>query len=146
PATRSLFQPPCASRWPVPCSSRPPGRSVLSRKRGDRGGHAAGRLSMNRRRFGTWLVPIATCALVLLLAGAAGAEIPAVGVEGKVTWIAADKMVVAPPRGVPVPVDLSGVDLDQYRALREGDRVVVVGVVSPTRDRLLATSVQRLEA
>ena len=55
-------------------------------------------------------------------------------------------MVVAPPGGLPVPVDLSQVDQDQYSALLSGDRVIVTGRLSPDRDRVVAMSVQRVES
>jgi len=43
-----------------------------------------------------------------------------------------------------INVDLSHVDQDEYRALVTGDRVLVMGTVSEARDRVIATSVQRM--
>jgi len=100
---------------------------------------------MNQQRFGVALTAILTGLLFLLLSpDAAAAQDTTVRIEGKVAWIAAEKMVVAPPGGLPVTVDLSQVDLDQYRALLAGDRVIVTG--RPEGNRLVATSVQRLES
>jgi len=94
---------------------------------------------MSPRRYGVALVAVIACALVLVLApGTAAAQ--DVRVEGKVTWIAAETMVVAPAVGFPITVDLSQVDLDQYRALQAGDRVIVTGRLEG--NRLVATSIQ----
>jgi len=45
--------------------------------------------------------------LFVLLAPDVGAQDATVRIEGKVAWIAADKMVVAPPGSLPVTIDLS---------------------------------------
>jgi hypothetical protein len=100
---------------------------------------------MNRQRFGTTLVAVLACGAMPIPARTAMAQ-DTVRIEGKVAWISAQKMVVAPRGQLPVPIDLSEVDLDQYRALLTGDRVVVTGRLSPEGDRVIATSVQRLEA
>jgi len=99
---------------------------------------------MNRRRFGVALIAVVTSVLFVLLAPDVAAQDAVVRIEGKVAWIAADKMVVAPPGRLPVTIDLSEVDLDEYKAVTSGDRVIVTGRPSPD-GRVVATSVQRLE-
>jgi hypothetical protein len=106
---------------------------------------------MTRRRFGQTLVAVLTCGAIPTPARTAVAQNDTARIEGKVAWISANKMVVAPRGQLPVPVDLSEVDLsevdlDQYRALLTGDRVVVTSRLSPEGDRVIATSLQRLEA
>jgi hypothetical protein len=39
---------------------------------------------------------------------------------------------------------LSEVDLEHYRVILSGDRVIVTGRLTPDRDRVVATSVQRI--
>ena len=99
---------------------------------------------MNQRRFGVALLALVSSVLFVLLAPDVGAQDATVRIEGKVAWIAADKMVVAPPGSLPVTIDLSEVDLDEYKAVTSGDRVIVTGRPSPD-GRVVATSVQRLE-
>jgi hypothetical protein len=73
-------------------------------------------------------------------------------VEGRVEWIAGEVMVVSPyglvlaPGGTSaINIDLSQVSQDQYEGLTEGDSVLVRGVVSPSRTRVIATSIERTE-
>jgi hypothetical protein len=100
---------------------------------------------MNRRQFGTVLAALVAGPILPALARGAAAQDNMVRVEGKVAWIAAEKMVVAPPGGLPVTVDLSQVDLDQYRAVLAGDWVIVTGTVPLEGGRVIARSVQRVE-
>jgi hypothetical protein len=102
---------------------------------------------MNRRRFGKTFAPVVfACAIFPALAGMGAAQDETVRIEGKVAWIAAEKMVVAPTGGLPVSIDLSQVDQAEYMGLMSGDRVIVTGKLSPDRDRVMATSIQRLGA
>jgi hypothetical protein len=98
---------------------------------------------MNRRRFGSTLVAVLACGGFPTVRTVV-AQDDTVQFLGKVAWISANKMIVAPRGGLPVPVDLSQVDLEQYRGLLAGDRVIVTGRLSPDGDRVIATSVQRL--
>jgi len=67
----------------------------------------------------------------------------AVRLQGRVQWIAGEKMMLIPDNGDrPVEVDLKKVDLGDYRTLTEGDPVVVSGVVSPDGTKLIAESIQ----
>jgi hypothetical protein len=80
----------------------------------------------------------------LLLAGTlapAVAQGRYVRLDGSVQWIAADKMQLILDGGASVAIDLTRVPQDQYRTLRERDRVSVIGVVSADNRRVLATSV-----
>jgi hypothetical protein len=84
-------------------------------------------------------------ALVLFGAVAPGAaQDKVVSVQGRVQWIAAEKMMMIPDNGaLPVEVDIKQVPQDDYRTLGEGDPVVVSGVVSPDGRKLIAMSIQR---
>lgn len=72
-------------------------------------------------------------------------------IEGRVEWIGGETMVVAPYVMVVAPVgtsainiDLSRVPQDQYQGLTAGDSVIVTGTVPARRDRVKATSIQRV--
>jgi cold shock CspA family protein len=82
--------------------------------------------------------------LVLFEAVASGvAQERVVRLQGRVQWIAAEKMMLIPDDGaLPIEVDIKKVPLDDYRTLTEGDPVVVSGVVSPDGRKVIATSVQ----
>ena len=82
--------------------------------------------------------------LVLFGAVAPGAaQDKVVRLQGRVQWIAGEKMMLIPDNGnLPVEVDLKKVDLGDYRTLTEGDPVVVSGVVSPDGTKLIAESIQ----
>ena len=82
--------------------------------------------------------------LVLFGALAPGAaQDKVVSVQGRVQWIAGEKMMLIPDSGAPpVEIDIKQVPQDNYRTLKEGDPVVVSGVVSPDNRKVIATSVQ----
>ena len=97
---------------------------------------------MNRRRFGTIVSAVLTSAIFPALTRRGAAQ-DAVQFAGAVSWLSGEKMVVAPPSALPITVDLSQADLSQYSELMPGDWVIVTGTVSPERDRVIATSIQR---
>jgi uncharacterized NAD-dependent epimerase/dehydratase family protein len=97
---------------------------------------------MHHLRSGKALVAIVALAAFAAVVGPAAAQ-EVVQIDGRVSWISGQRMVVSPPGGVPVTVDLSLVDQDQYRALLAGERIVVTGRLTPQRNRLIATAVQR---
>ena len=107
---------------------------------------------MNGREFGQTLAAAVTVvALVgaLWVGGGAAQESP-FRVEGRVLWISAETMVVAPyglaiaPSGTSgISVDLSHVSQDEYMRLATGDSVLVTGTVTEARDRVTATTVRR---
>ncbi len=82
--------------------------------------------------------------LVLFGAVAPGAaQDRVVRLQGRVQWIAGEKMMLIPDDGaLPIEVDIKQVPLDDYRTLTQGDPVVVSGVVSPDGRKVIATSVQ----
>src|SRR5262249_42828414 len=106
-----------------------------------------------RRRFSrTLAMAFIGAALVPALGvGVSAAEDIPIVLLGRVEWIAAEVMVItlggrvlaagAPPA---LNVDLSHVDQDEYQGLVMGDTVLVMGVVPSARNRVIATSVQRL--
>jgi hydrogenase maturation factor len=96
------------------------------------------------RRVGA-LLTVAVFIGTLSFAAVATAQKDVVEVEGRVEWIAAGKMVVAPYTAVgAINVDLTQVDQLEYQRLVTGDSVVVTGTVSSEGDRVIATSVHRL--
>ena len=82
--------------------------------------------------------------LVLFGAVAPGAaQDKVVRLQGRVQWIAGEKMMLIPDNGgLPIEIDIKQVPQDEYRTLAEGDPVAVSGVVSPDGRKLIATSVQ----
>jgi hypothetical protein len=63
-------------------------------------------------------------------------------VEGRVAWMSAQKMIVAPPNDFAINVDLARISLGDLRRISQGDYVVVTGqLLRPTRT-LLALSIQ----
>jgi cold shock CspA family protein len=82
--------------------------------------------------------------LVLFGAIASGAaQEKVVSVQGRVQWIAAEKMMMIPDSGaLPVEVDIKQVPQDDYRTLKEGDPIVVSGAVSRDGRKLIATSIK----
>ena len=82
--------------------------------------------------------------LVLFGAVAPGAaQDKIVRLQGRVQWIAGEKMMLIPDNGgLPIEIDIKQVPQDDYRTLAEGDPVAVSGVVSPDGRKLIATSIQ----
>jgi len=83
-------------------------------------------------------------ALVVAVALGPAAAQPYLRVDGWVQWIAADKMVIVTDSGPSVAVDLSRAPLEDYRTLRQRERVAVIGVPSSDGRRLVATSIARV--
>lgn len=100
---------------------------------------------MSRRGFGKALAVVAIAAALTstLSVGIGAAQGHSVRIEGRVLWIAAQTMVVAPySDSPPIKVDLTHVPQDEYMGLATDDSVAVTGTVSHERDRVIATSVQ----
>jgi hypothetical protein len=89
-------------------------------------------------------VKVLVLAGLLLTAAVAAAQDAPVQVQGRVTWIAGQGLVVVPDGNTPVKVDISQVPQDERATLREGDRIVVTGNVNNERTRVVATSIQRV--
>jgi len=98
---------------------------------------------MNYRPSGVTLVAVVTCVVLLLLVPTTTAA-QEVRVAGKVAWIAANMMSVERPGLLPVAVDLTQVDLGEYRDVVAGDQVLVIGRPAQAGARIVATSVQHL--
>ena len=101
----------------------------------------------NAAVIGNRCLIVVVAALVVLAAAAPGAPQggQAVRLQGRVQWIAGEKMMLIPDNGDrPVEVDLKKASLDDYRTLTEGDPVVVSGVVSDDGTKLIALSIQSL--
>jgi hypothetical protein len=89
------------------------------------------------------LVPLAVVCLALAVAldcGVAGAQQRLV-VTGTVQWATTARIQVMTDAQVSVSIDVSRLPQGSYPLLRTGDRVNVVGVVSPDRSRFIAESV-----
>lgn len=93
------------------------------------------------------LAPLVVLAAAILPGSLARAQVqvqpPEVFVvEGRVVWMSAQKMMVAPPNDFAVSVDLARISLGDLRRISQGDYVVVTGqLLRPTRT-LLALSIQ----
>lgn len=75
--------------------------------------------------------------------GSDAAEGVPVRFEARVSWVAAQTMVVATDDGVAVNVDLSQVAQDEYQRLGPGARVIVTGALG--RNRIQASSIESSE-
>ena len=61
---------------------------------------------------------------------------------GRVIWIEANTMAFSPEiEGGAFDVDISKLDQSSYQFLKSGDRVTVVGVVTPDGNKLIASSI-----
>jgi hypothetical protein len=102
-----------------------------------------------RRSTPTQLAFVALALAVLVAGGfslTAAAERDLTRVEGRVQWIAAEKMMVVPRTGgLPLSVDLTQVPQDQYAGVLPGSRVSVEGVIADDARRVIATSVKPLD-
>src|SRR5262249_22100129 len=91
-------------------------------------------------------VPMKHLGLLILVVLALCAVTPAtahaqyVQVEGWVLWLSANQMQLVLDNSMSVSVDLWKVPQTQYQGLRSGqrDRVVVVGVVAPDNQKIIA--------
>jgi hypothetical protein len=61
---------------------------------------------------------------------------------GAVQWTSTNRVQMMTDAGVSVSIDVSRVDQTAYTSLRSGDRVRVIGYVSPDRTRLVAESLE----
>jgi hypothetical protein len=91
--------------------------------------------------------------LAILLIGLATLGAQAVGAQGqwvqryvgRLQWISASSvMVIAPPNGPSIAIDLTRVPQGQYSSLEAGEWVVVTGEAYPEYHRVIGYSVQRL--
>jgi len=92
---------------------------------------------MTRRRAAALIV------LGVALAAAPASAQPLIRVVGTVQWIAGDRMQVMTDSGAPVLVDLKEADQSEYRGLRPRDWVLIDGVLSPDRRRVIAREIWR---
>jgi hypothetical protein len=81
---------------------------------------------------------------VVLASGTATAQQRLV-VTGAVQWTSTNRVQMMTDAGVSVSVDVSQLGQSVYTSLRSGDRLRVVGVVSPDRTRLIAESIEPAE-
>ena len=90
------------------------------------------------------IVRVVVIAALFATVSVAAAQGFPVQVQGRVTWIAGQVLMIAPDGNPSVNVDISQVPQDQRVTLREGDRVVVTGTINNERTRVVATSVERV--
>ena len=86
---------------------------------------------------------IGTLAFTLVGAPQPAAGQTSVELDGRVQWIAGQKLMLLVNGGGGVDVDITRVPLDQYRMLTQGDPVVVIGTVSRDNRRVFASAVMR---
>ena len=87
--------------------------------------------------------PAVAVLLALAVATVAGAQPVSERFVGTVQSVAGERMTLALDSGSSVPIDLTSADQADYQTLAAGDRVVVTGTLSPERDRVIATSIDR---
>lgn len=66
-----------------------------------------------------------------------------VRIVGSVQWVSGSKMQVLTETGASIAVDLTDADQSSYQALRGGETVVVDGVLSSDRRRIIANEIWR---
>jgi hypothetical protein len=81
--------------------------------------------------------------LLLALAVAAAQAQERVRLFGMVQWVGSTTMQVMTAGGTSVAVDLGQADQSSYQALRNGERIVIDGVVSIDRRRIIAREIYR---
>jgi len=79
----------------------------------------------------------------LLLFAAAPATAQTIRLVGAVQWITGVKMQVMTDGGSSIAVDLMEAEQSTYRGLRSGDWVLIDGVVSSDRRRVIALEIWR---
>ena len=82
-------------------------------------------------------------AALLLALVATGVAQERIRLFGTVQWVAASTMQVMTVSGTSVAVDLRQADQSAYQALRQGEMVVIDGVLSGDRRRLVAHEIRR---
>ena len=88
-------------------------------------------------------IRVGITALLLVAATTAAAQDRPVRIEGRVAWIAGQDLVIVPDGNPSIKVDLRQLPQDQHAKLREGDRIVVMGVPTNERDRVVAAAIER---
>jgi len=94
-----------------------------------------------RPRVRAALLPVSVSFVVLLSVVVVDAQ--SARLAGTVQWIAGTKMQVVTDSGASIMIDLTGADQSSYRALRNGDAVVVDGYVSGDRRQIIAQALWR---
>ena len=99
---------------------------------------------IGRKHLASW-GRLATILVVFTLTAAldhsAVAAQQRLSVTGTIQWVSSTRIQVMTDAQVSVSIDVSRLPQGSYPLLRTGDRVNVVGVVSPDRSRLIAESV-----
>jgi hypothetical protein len=95
----------------------------------------------------TWPGPAAAVLVVVILVLALTMVAPEaqelVRVLGSVQWVSGTRMQVLTETGASIAVDLTEADQSSYQALRGGETVVVDGVFSSDRRRIIAQEIWR---
>ena len=81
--------------------------------------------------------------LVLALAASASEAQTPVRILGAVQWIAGARMQLMTETGASIAIDLTEADQSSYQALRGGEAVIVDGVISSDRRRVVAQEIWR---
>lgn len=95
----------------------------------------------------TWRRSAACSLLAVVLSLALAVPAPdaqgLVRLSGVVQWLSGTRMQMITDDGASVPVDLSRADQASYQALRNGDRIIVDGVLASDRRHVVATEIWR---
>jgi hypothetical protein len=89
------------------------------------------------------VVVIALLLVGAVATGSSAGDYMSVELDARVSWIAAETMVVSVDDGSAVSVDLTEVSQDEYQRLAAGDHVIVSGILED--NRVVATSIESLE-
>lgn len=107
-----------------------------------------GAVNATGRRAGRphWRLVVALlCGGLAVLAGPAHAQ-QRFNFSGFVQWISGATMQVMGDNGYSIRVDLQLVDQSDYNTVKGGDRVRILGYVSPDRSRVIAQRIDRSDA
>jgi hypothetical protein len=88
-------------------------------------------------------IAVVTAATLLLALVTTAAPQERIRLVGTVQWVASTTMQLMTVSGSSVAVDLRQADQFSYQALRQGELVVVDGVVSADRRRVIAREIRR---
>jgi hypothetical protein len=97
------------------------------------------------RRTSRPLVAVLLWGSLVALAGSVQAQQP-FAFSGFVQWISGSTMQVMGDNGYSIRVDLQVIDQSEYNTLRGGDRVRILGYISPDRSRVIAQRIDRSDA
>jgi hypothetical protein len=98
---------------------------------------------MCRHRARPWAIGLVVTAACVLVTALSVLAQPPVRIAGAVQWVSSTSMAVMSNRGASIVIDLTQAEQSTYRGLRTGDWVLVDGVLSTDRRRVIARDIWR---